>query len=71
MGFFEGAKHKIEEVAGKVEEFIGNARGDSAMSAAGNAHAEHGEALIEQDEQRAGDHKDHPDADGERERAES
>lgn len=50
MGFFDEAKHKLEEVAGKVEETVGRAFGDSAMESAGHAHAEHGEALSEKDE---------------------
>ncbi len=50
MGFFDEAKHKLEEVAGRVEKFVGEARGDVAMQFEGEAHAEHGEALQEQDD---------------------
>ena len=52
MGFFEEAKHKAEEVVGRVEETLGGAFGNAAMQASGHAHAEHGEALSEEDEAR-------------------
>lgn len=53
MSFFDEAKHKLEEVAGKVEKFVGEARGDVAMQFEGEAHAEHGEALQEHDDVRS------------------
>lgn len=52
MSFFDEAKHKIEEVVGKVERTVGGAFGNTAMEFSGEAHAEHGEALLEEDEER-------------------
>lgn len=52
MSLFDEAKHKIEEVVGKVEQTLGGAFGNTAMEVSGEAHAEHGEALLEEDEAR-------------------
>ncbi|WP_153502711.1 hypothetical protein [Cumulibacter manganitolerans] len=60
MGFFGEAKHKVEEVVGRIEETLGGAFGNSAMQASGHAHAEHGEALVEEDEAREKQHSDAP-----------
>lgn len=49
MSFFEQAKHKVEEIVGKVEETVGGAVGDTALEFHGRAHAEHGESALEDD----------------------
>ncbi len=50
MGFFGALRSKVEEVVGKVERTVGGAVGDKAMEFGGEAHFEHGEALLDKEE---------------------
>jgi len=47
MGFFGALRSKFEEIFGNVERTVGGAVGDPAMEFGGEAHYEHGEALLD------------------------
>lgn len=51
MGIFGAFRSKVEEVIGKVERTVGGAVGDKAMEFGGEAHYEHGEAMLDKYEE--------------------